>query len=330
EYPDPEPDQVLVKLFSSGVCHSQLHQIHSRETHTPILLGHEATGIVEAKGKGVTHVKEGDHVIVTWVPRDAKPGMSPAPQASINWGGKPFTQPGVFTWAQHCLVAERYVVPIPKSVATDVTSIIGCAILTGAGAVINTAKVQRGESVAVFGVGGVGMSAIQAAANVGANPIIAVDLDDEKLAFAKRFGATHGVNSSKVNAIEEIIALTNGGVDYAFDAIGVPQTQEQILLATRPGILGYGDGGMSVLIGIPQTQVSFDMRLAVRGQKIYRGSWGGNTRPERDFPMYIDWFQGGKLPLNELVTQRYKLEQINEAVRDLEQGKIFGRSIIEF
>ncbi len=331
EYPDPGPNQVLVKLFSSGICHSQLHQIHNPDTPMPTLLGHEGTGIVEKKGEEVTHVSEGDHVIVTWVPRNAKPGMALPTPPSATWGNKNlvFGLSPVYTWAQHTLVDERYVVRIPKDVPTDVTPIIGCAILTGAGAVLNTAKARAGESVAVFGVGGVGLAAIQAAANVGAHPIIAVDLTEEKLAFAKQFGATHGINASEVDAVEEIRKLTKGGVDYAFDAIGVPQTQEQILQATRPGILGYGEGGMSVLIGIPQKPVTFDMRVLVRGQKTYQGSWGGVTRPEKDFPMYIEWFQQGKLNLHALITRRYKLEQINDAVHDLEQGKILGRSIIE-
>lgn len=332
EYADPGPDQVLVRLFATGVCHSQLHQMHDPETPTPTLIGHEGTGVVEKLGKDVVHVHEGDHVIVTWIPRNARPGMSLPSQPTATWRGQPlvFRQSPVHTWAQHTLVPERFVVPIPQDVPTDVTPIIGCAILTGAGAVLNTAKVQRGESVAVFGVGGVGLAAVQAAANVGASPIIAVDLDEEKLAFAQRFGATHGINAAAVDAVEAIRALTQGGVDYAFDAIGASKTQEQILHATRPGILGYGAGGMSVLIGIPQQPITLDMTLLVRGQKTYQGSWGGITHPERDFPMYLEWFRQGKLRLHDLITRRYTLAQINDAVHDLAHGKILGRSIVEF
>lgn len=332
EYADPAPDQVLVRLFASGICHSQLHQMHSPDTPTPTLIGHEGTGVVEQIGRDVTHVEAGDHVIVTWVPRNARPGMPPPSQPPARWRGQrvAFERSPVFTWSQHTLVPERFVVPIPRDVPTDVTSIIGCAILTGAGAVINTAKVQQGESVAVFGVGGVGLSAIQAAATLGANPIIAVDLDAEKLAFAKHFGATHGINASEVDAVEAIRELTDGGTDYAFDAIGAPKTQEQILHTVRSGILGYAEGGMAVLIGIPQQPASLDMKLLVRGQKSYRGSWGGVTRPERDFPMYIEWFQQGKLKLHDLVTRRYTLEHINDAAHDLEQGKILGRSIVVY
>jgi Zn-dependent alcohol dehydrogenase len=332
DYGDPGPDQVLVKLFSSGICHSQLHQIHNPATPTPTLIGHEATGIVEQAGRDVTHVQEGDHVIVSWVPRNASPGQAAPSAPSLQWHGRAvtFERSPVYTWSQHSIVAERYVVPIPKDAPTDVTCIIGCAILTGAGAVLNTAKVQIGQSVAVFGIGGVGLSAIQAAASAGASPIIAVDLDEEKLAFAKHFGATHGINAAQEDAVDAIHSLTDGGVDYAFDAIGAPKTQEQILHATRNGILGCEEGGMSVLIGIPQQPITLDMKLLVRGQKTYQGSWGGVTHPEQDFPMYLEWFKQGKLKLNDLVTRRYGLEQINDAVHDLEQGQILGRSIIVF
>ncbi len=331
-FEDPGAAQVLVKLFASGICHSQLHQIHSPATPTPTLIGHEATAIVEKAGVNVTHVQEGDHVMISWVPRNASRGQAPPAQPPIRWGGRSLTfeRSPVYTWSRHSLVDQRYVVRIPKDVATDVTCIVGCAILTGAGAVLNTAKVQPGESVAVFGIGGVGLSAVQAAANAGADPIIVVDLDDDKLAFAQHFGATHGVNASQVDAVEEIHRLTNGGVDYAFDAIGAPKTQEQILHATRAGVLGYEEGGMSVLVGIPQQPISLDMKLLVRGQKTYQGSWGGVTRPEEDFPMYLEWYQQGKLKLDDLVSRRYTLEQINDAVHDLEQGRILGRSIITF
>lgn len=331
-FEDPGADQILVKLFASGICHSQLHQIHSAATPTPTLIGHEATGIVEKAGSNIAHVKEGDHVMVSWVPRDAARGQAPPDQPPIRWGSRrlTFERSPVYTWSRHSLVDQRYVTKMPKDAATDVTCIIGCAILTGAGAVLNTAKVQPGESVVVFGIGGVGLSAVQAAANAGADPIIVVDLDDDKLAFAQHFGATHGINASQVDAVEEIHRLTNGGVDYAFDAIGAPKTQEQILHATRTGVLGYEEGGMSVLIGIPQEPISLDMKLLVRGQKTYQGSWGGVTRPEQDFPMYLEWYQQGKLKLDDLVTRRYSLEQINDAVHDLEQGQILGRSIIMF
>jgi Zn-dependent alcohol dehydrogenase len=328
EFPDPAPDQVLVKLFASGICHSQLHQLHNPEARTPAMLGHEATGVVIDKGRDVTHVKEGDHVMLTWLPRAAVPGWQRPAPARFRWREHEF-EAGVFTWAEHSLISEQYVVPLGKDVRTDVTAIIGCAVMTGAGAVINTAQVRPGESVAVFGVGGVGLCAITAAAASSAYPIIAVDLSDDKLEFAKKFGATHGVNASREDPVARVIEITGGGADYAFDAIGVPVTMEQILRAVRPGIGGLSHGGTAVLIGVPQVNATLDMRSMLSG-RIYRGSIGGSSSPGRDFPIFVRWFQQGTLKLEDLVTERYSLDRINDGVHALERGEIFGRSIIEF
>jgi Zn-dependent alcohol dehydrogenase len=201
-FPDPEPDQVLVKLFASGICHSQLHQIHRtpQTAHRgtpavfPSLLGHEATGVVVAKGCQVSHVQEGDHVMTTWVDRGAVEGAPPRPPVMVQWNSRAVPA-GTATWTEYALLSERLVVPLDQEVATDVTSIIGCAVLTGCGVILNTLEVRVTESVAVFGVGGVGLCAVAAAHIAGAYPIIAVDLSDDKLAFAQRFGATHGVNA---------------------------------------------------------------------------------------------------------------------------------------
>src|SRR5262245_51381730 len=208
-FPDPQADQVLIKLFASGICHSQLHQIHRtpQTAHRgtpavyPSLLGHEATGVVVAKGRQVTHVQEGDHVMTTWVDRGAVEGAPPRAPVHVQWHGQ--TVPaGPATWTEYTLLSERLVVPLDKEVATDVTSIIGCAVLTGAGVILNTLGVRVNESVAVFGAGGVGLCAIAAAHIVGAYPIIAVDLSDDKLAFAQRFGATHGVNATHGDPVQ--------------------------------------------------------------------------------------------------------------------------------
>jgi Zn-dependent alcohol dehydrogenase len=160
--------------------------------------------------------------------------------------------------------------------------------------------------------------------------IIAVDLDRTKLDFARDFGATHFVNASMSDAVQTVRELSNGGVDYAFDAIGVPQTMSQILLATRGNDWGVGPGGTAVLVGVPQGPATIDARQLLVGERIYRGSLGGSGVPERDFALYVDWFKQGKLPLDKLVTRRYRLDQINEAVQALERGEIFGRSIMEY
>ena len=178
--PDPEPTQVLIKQYASGICHSQLHQMN-RPRRGPVILGHESTGVVLKAGSEVTNVKEGDTVLVTWVPRDAANAKTPPTRASLEVSdGTAVTGEGVFTWADNTLADEQYVVKAEADISRDVTSIIGCAVMTGAGAVIHTANVQPGQSVAIFGVGGVGLSAVVGAKKAGAGMIIAVDLDDER------------------------------------------------------------------------------------------------------------------------------------------------------
>ena len=337
--PDPGPYQVVVKQYASGICHSQLHQMH-RERPAPVILGHESTGVVVAKGSEVTHVKEGDDVMVTWVPRDGEHATRRALPVELDLGNGTKTAPaGSFTWTTVTLADEQYVVKTPGNHRKDVTAIIGCAVITGAGAVYYTAGVKKGESVAVFGVGGVGLSAITAARVVEANPIIAVDLDDEKLEFAKKFGATHGVNAGRVDPIEAIREITRKthvggyetfGADFAIDCIGVRKTMEQILPAARNGVLGARTGGTAVLVGVPMTEVTLDPRDLLINEKKYIGSIGGSCRPDRDFPMFLRWYAEGDLDLEALVTKRYKIDEINEACHALETGQIAGRAILEF
>jgi len=341
EFADPGADQVLIRLFASGVCHSQLHTMQrpARPGHRlPALLGHESTGVVVARGRDVRHVKEGDHVITTWVDRDNSTTDQPMVMHALNdraqylasWRGKEVMHSAA-TWAQYALAQERVVLPLPNDIPTDVTSIVGCAVMTGAGAIINTLQVRPGQSVAVFGAGGIGLCAISAAAIVAAHPIITVDVSDEKLEFARRFGATHMINSKKVDAVQEIKDLTHGGVDFAIDAVGLPQTQEQILRAVRPGYSGRDKGGTALLIGItpPNAKAMLDTSLFAGSRSFTRTS-GGDCRPDRDFPIFIRWYREGKLKLDELITNRYKLEQINEAVDDLAHGRILGRGILTF
>lgn len=327
--PDPGPHQVVVKQFASGVCHSQLHQMHRPRTFNAVL-GHESTGVVLAKGSAVNHVKEGDRVMVTWVARDREhTDRMPEPAVLDLPDGSSARSQNVFTWADHTIADEQYVVKMPNDVPTDVTAIIGCAVMTGAGAVYHTAGVKEKQSVAIFGVGGVGLSAIAAAAVVGADPIIAVDLSDEKLEFARKFGATIGVNASQVDAVQRVRELTEGGADFAFDCIGVKATMEQIMPAVRSGVVGGASGGTAVLVGVPMTTAELNMIDMLIGEKTYKGSIGGSCKPDRDFPMFLRWFKEGQLDLDALVTTRYSLDQIGEATTALERGQIAGRSILE-
>jgi Zn-dependent alcohol dehydrogenase len=330
ELASPGPLEVLVKLYASGICHSQLHQLHNPEQATPALLGHEATGVVVATGRQVTHVKDGDRVMVTWVPRDVTPETARLGRSNFSFRGTEHDT-GVYTWAEHVLTHEQLVLPLDADVPTDVTAIIGCAVVTGVGAVLGSAKVQPGETVAVFGVGGVGMNVLAGAKIAQAGRIIAVDLDDEKLAFAQELGATDIVNGKRDDPIEAIRSLTGGGVDYAFDAIGLESVINQCLESTKPGILGARRGGTTVSVGIPQGPVTIATRLFPIGERALIGSLGGSSHPLEDFPQYVQWYKQGALPLEKMVTKVYEgLDSINEGVRALERGEITGRSIMVY
>jgi Zn-dependent alcohol dehydrogenase len=330
DIPDPGPNQVTVRNFASGVCYSQVHQLRNPGLPRPMGLGHEGTGVVTHVGKEVGHVKEGDHVISTWVPRIPISGLPVSRPTGASFHGRPVIADGdVYTWSEHMVTFADKVVPMSSSDPTDITCLVGCAVLTGAGAVLHTAKVGPGQSVAVFGVGGVGLSAIAAAAIAGADPIIAVDLVDRKLQFAREFGATHGVNAALTDPVKEIWAINPGGVDYALDAVGAPTTALQILGAVRQGgPRADNQGGIAVLLGIPVSDVSVDLNSILLYQRRYCGSLGA-TEPDTDFPLFLDWVREDKFPLGKLVTNRYSLERIEEARVALEEGRILGRAIIE-
>ncbi len=342
DLPDPTAHQVVIKQFASGICHSQLHQMHNPRL-APVLLGHESTGTVLQVGDEVSHVAPGDTVMVTWVPRNAGKDTRPAEAAALTLpGGETAFSQNVFTWADHTLADERYVVKVSDQIDKEVTAIIGCAVMTGAGAVENTAGVERGDSVAIFGVGGVGLSAVVAAKALSADPIIAVDLDDRKLAFAQQFGATHTINARETDPVKAVKALTTdetrlnmggrpvSGADYVFDCIGLKQTMEQIVPAARTGFFGAEQGGTAVLVGVPSTSVELNASDMLVNEKKFIGSIGGSCSPDRDFPHYLDWVKSGLLDLDTLVTERYGIDDINEATAALEAGKITGRSILVF
>ena len=330
ELGNPGPFEVLVKLYASGICHSQLHQIHNPAQARPALLGHEATGVVIAAGRDVTHVKEGDRVMVTWVPRDITPETAALKRSGFDFRGATHLS-GVYTWAEHVLTHEQLVLPLDASVPIDVTAIIGCATVTGVGAVLGTAKVQPGQTVAVFGVGGVGINVIAGAKIAQAGKIIAIDIADDKLAWAKEFGATDVVNGKTTDPVEAIRALSGGGVDFAFDAIGMESVINQCLESITPGILGARRGGTAVVVGIPQGPVTLKPRLFPIGERHLIGSLGGSSHPIEDYPQYVEWYKQGALPLEKMVTKTYEgLDYINEGVRALEKGEITGRSIMVY
>ncbi len=341
ELPDPGPTDVVVRQFASGVCLTQIHEMHTPRT-SDVVLGHEATGKVVAVGSEVSHVSPGDRVYVTWLPRGVQPpDRRPAPAQITQGDGTPAVSQGIFTWADHTIADEMFIVPMPDDAPDDVTAIVGCAVMTGAGAVMNTAGVTAGSSVAVFGVGGVGCSALSAAKALGADPIIAVDLNQEKLDFALRHGATIGVNASDCDPVAQIHDLTPqegldfmgmscSGVDFAFDCIGAETTLGQVVLSLRKKRWASDERAKAVLVGIPMSVPAVDIADMLLHEKQLTGSIGGTCHPERDFPIFMDWYRRGDLDLDGLVTQRFALDEINEAVDALENGRITGRSILVF
>tara|TARA_B100000945_G_scaffold317087_1_gene319255 strand:+ start:395 stop:1492 length:1098 start_codon:yes stop_codon:yes gene_type:complete len=342
DLPDPDPYQVVVKQYASGICHSQLHQMQ-RPRKTPQLMGHESTGSVVKLGSEVRHVQEGDMVIVTWIPRDKVNISRKVQWSSVNLpDGSLATTSNIFTWSEYTILDEQYVVKVPSKTKRDVTSIIGCAVITGAGAVDNTANVKPGNSVAIFGIGGVGLSAIVAAKQIGANPIIAVDLNTEKLELALRFGATHSVNASINDPVKKIHELTPvsgqydnakkpvSGADFVFDCVGIQETMKQVVKAARSSNFSVKSGGVAVLVGVPMEDAVLDAKDIMRNEKKFIGSIGGSCQPDRALPKYLKWYHDGILDLESMVTARYSLSQINEATSMLEKGLIKGRAILEF
>ena len=340
--PDPGPHQVVVRQFASGICHSQLHTIHNPR-QAPAVLGHESTGEVVAVGESVTDLDLGDTVMVTWVPKNQTQARRQVDFTGLELpDGRVATSINVFTWATHTIADEMYVVKVPDDIDQEADSIIGCAVITGAGAVLHTAGVKQGDSGAIIGVGGVGLSAVAAAAHLGADPIIAIDLDAEKLDFAKQFGATHGLNAREVDVVEATRALTPvtgqfdivrqpiSGVDYAFDCIGHASTMKQVSELVRSGEFGQSKGGTAVLVGVPQTPIELDSRHMFMGERSYICSLGGSCEPSEDLPRFIEWHRNGTLDLGALVTQRYAIDEIGTAVDDLENGRVAGRSILVF
>ena len=330
---DPAPGDVLVRMTATGVCHSDLHYLRGyRQITRPTLMGHEGTGEVIAVGEGVTHLAPGDRVITALVRRDGDPtgADTPSSTSSVTWRGEELDghQDSIYTWAEHALLNADYVVKVPAETPTDVAAPLGCGALTGAGTVLNALDAQPGRSSAVFGAGGVGLSAIAALRVRECEPIIAVDLSDEKLEFARRFGATEVVNAADGDPVEQIREISDGGVDYAIDAIGARGTTEQIVRAVKPR-KGAERGGVAAMLATGN-MVRVPTGEMVMGQKTLIGVLIGSAVPERDVPELLRWHREGMFDLDALVTERYALDEINEATSRLDSGKVFGRGIVVF
>ena len=317
-----EIGQVLVKVHFSGICGSQLGEIDGAkgpDAYLPHLLGHEASGTVLAIGPGVKHVKEGDVVVLHWRKGLGIEGEPP----KYLWQNKPLNAGWIATFNEYAIVAENRVTPINNG-DLEVAALFGCAVTTGFGVVKNNAKLSIGDSVVIFGAGGVGLNIVQAAALVSAYPIIAVDLYDGRLELAKKMGATHIINSSKVNAEEEIKAILGSKpLDCFIDNTGNPKIIE----------LGYAithAQGRVILVGVPRKGNSISIySLPLHFGKLISGSHGGETIPQNDIPRYYHLYDQGKIHLKELITERYPLEDINIAIERMRSGAASGRCLIQ-
>jgi S-(hydroxymethyl)glutathione dehydrogenase/alcohol dehydrogenase len=325
EYQRPLRGQVLVKLAYSGVCHSQLMEVRGRrgaDAYLPHLLGHEGTGKVIEVGEGVSKVKPNDLVVLGWIKGSGLDGggvryRCACMSQDINAGG-------VTTFNEYALVSENRVVALPHGVPLDVGVLFGCAVPTGAGIITNDLKPAPGSSVAIFGLGGIGLSALMATMLFECSKVIAVDVSEHKLELARSFGATHTVNAAQADVVAEIRKLTGGaGVEFAVEASGQASVIEQAFESVRRG------GGVCVFASHPENgkRISIDPYELICGKQI-RGSWGGSSNPDRDIPMFAELYCEGKLPLDKLITKRYPLDAINDALNDLEHHRV-GRPLIE-
>ena len=334
----PGPGEVLVRILATGVCHTDLHIRNRLPEALPMVLGHEGTGIVEQVGEGVKRPQVGDKVILAWrapcgVCRHCRMGLlylcSDSLKAKLRMHTKDGLTPNVAldlgTFCTHTVVHSGRTVVIPQDAPAAQTCLIGCGVMTGVGAALYTAQVRPDSTVAVFGCGGVGINVIQGARLAHARTIIAVDVADRKLEWAKSFGATHTVNASQGDPVAMIKELNGGlGVDYTFECIGLPQTLLQALSAR-------GHAGVTVLIGVPGPGpvLNLPMQEFFDSGGSLRVSWYGDCLPSRDFPMLTDWYQKGTLQLDELVTRRIRLDEVEEAFHAMERGETL-RSVIVF
>ena len=319
-----EIGQVLVKIHFSGICGSQLGEIDGakgEDRYLPHLLGHEASGTVIGIGPGVKHVRPGDKVVLHW-----RKGLGIEAEPPVyHWEGKRVNAGWVTTFNEYAIVAENRVTAIPADSNLEVAALFGCAVTTGFGVVQNNAKVQIGESVVVYGAGGIGLSIVQAASLVSAYPIIAVDMFDNKLQLATQMGATHIINSLNGDARQMILDIAgSAGVDVFIDNTGQPAIIEMGYQITKPQ-------GRVVLVGVPRKGSNINIySLPLHFGKGLSGSHGGEANPQTDIPRLMQLYRKGRLELHELVTDVYPLDDINLAIEDIRSGKVRGRCMLKY
>lgn len=335
--PDPGPGEVVVAVAACGVCHTDLHYREGGiNDEFPFLLGHEAAGVVESVGEGVDSVAVGDFVVLNWRAvcgqcRACKRGQpqycfdtfNATQKMTLEDGTELTPALGIGAFADKTLVHAGQCTKVDPSADPAVVGLLGCGVMAGLGAAVNTGGVTRGQSVAVIGCGGVGDAAIMGARLAGAGTIIAVDRDDKKLEWATDLGATHTINSTSVDAVEAIKELTGGfGADVVIDAVGVPETYKQSFYARDLA-------GTVVLVGVPTPDMTLEMPLIdffSHGGSL-KSSWYGDCLPERDFPTYVDLYQQGRLPLEKFVTERIGIDDVEKAFETMHRGEVL-RSVV--
>jgi S-(hydroxymethyl)glutathione dehydrogenase/alcohol dehydrogenase len=340
---EPGPGEVLVKVDATGVCHSDLHIIDGEWRNAlPIVLGHEAAGTVVQCGAGVTQVTPGQKIIFSFRPncgecyychqgypvlcegRDGPAGAFPDGTTRLSKNGRPIYQMArMGSFSQYSITLAEQVIPIPDNFPMTAAALIGCAVMTGVGAVMNTAQVQPGSSVAVIGCGGVGLNVIQGARLAGASKIIAIDVRENKLEYAQRFGATDLINARESDPVQQVRAMTAGrGADYTFEVIGLGATIRQAVDAARPR-------GTITIVGMPPDgeEVHLDARVLAGQEKLIRGSYYGSARPRVDIPKMVDLYAAHKIDIDPLISRTYRLDQINEGFDLLRRGEV-ARGVI--
>lgn len=316
-----EAGQVLVEVHNSGVCGSQLGEIagvKGPDKWLPHLLGHEGGATVLEVGPGVRYVKPGQRVVMHW--RKGL-GIDAAPY-KYRWQGNTLNAGCITTFQRHAVVSENRLTPIDESISTDTAALFGCPVTTGLGVVENNAQLKPGQSIVVYGAGGVGLNIIQGAALTSGHPIIAIDLFDNRLALAKRLGATHTINAKQEDAAAKVLELLGGKADVVVDNTGNVQIIRTCYDLTA-------DDGKTILVGVPRADADATIHtLPLHFEKTLTGSHGGESIPHRDIPRYLKLVAAGRLDLQPLITHRYTLQQINQALDDLRSGNVEGRCII--
>ncbi len=342
----PGRSEVLVRVVAAGLCHSDLSVINGdRPRPMPMALGHESAGIVEQLGEDVDDLEVGDHVVMVFMPscghcipcaegRPAlcEPGAAANGAGTLLKGGRRLHcdgavinhHLGVSGFATHCVVSRRSVIKVDKSLPLDEAALFGCAVLTGVGAVVNTGRMQPGETAAVIGLGGVGLSSVLGAVASGARQIIAIDLSDDKLGLARQLGATHTVNARDADAAEQVREISGGGVDFAFEMAGAVRAMELAYKITKRG-------GTTITAGLPPPGAALAVPIVqlVAEERTLKGSYIGTCVPTRDIPRFVALYQAGKLPVDRLMSGKLKLDDINEGFDRLHEGKAV-RQVIEF